>query len=396
MKMWVYIVRRSLLLVPVILGVMTITFFITSQLPINDRIISAIGPSKNGYSPTIACSILHNNPSENGTCSNPAYYLGLHILGLDQPVPVQYLKYIYSSFTLQWGYTGTHSPASLVIGSNQLPVAQVLGWFLPFTLELAALSLAIILTLAIPIGNYSAVYRNRPLDQGARIMSFSGFALPGFILAYLVLLGATFAAGSGNLECGGTSSPYFDFTGSWPAVTCFNGGQYPTWIGTHLQSGPTGFPTIDSAIHGDWWLAGDTVFRMILPAFVIAYGSIAVILRFVRNSMLEVLNMDFVRTARAKGVAESGVVRKHAGRNSLNVTVTVLGLTFAGFIGGFPIIEEVFQLRGVGLILALSVQPPYDFGLIFGSTLLFTIIVVIANILVDIIYAFLDPRVRLG
>lgn len=396
MKMWVYIVRRALLLIPVILGVMTITFLITSALPIQDRIISAIGYSKNGYAPTVACSVLHNNASETGLCPNPAYIQGVHTLGLDQPIEVQYGKYIYNSLTLQWGYTGTHSPASTVIGTSPLPVAQVLSWFLPFTLELAALSLTIILVLAIPIGNYSAVYRNRPLDQGARVLSFSGFALPGFILAYLILLGATFAAGSQNLECGGTSSPYFDFTGSWPQPGCFAGGVYPAWIGNHQQSTPTGFPTIDAAIHGDWWLAGDTIFRLILPAFVIAYGSIAAILRFVRNSMLEVLNMDFVRTARAKGVNEAGVVRKHAGRNSLNVTVTVLGLTFAGFIGGFPIIEEVFNLRGIGLILALSIQPPYDFGLIFGSTLLFTIIVVTANILVDIIYGFLDPRVRLG
>ncbi|MCI4318400.1 MAG: ABC transporter permease subunit, partial [Thermoplasmata archaeon] len=93
---------------------------------------------------------------------------------------------------------------------------------------------------------------------------------------------------------------------------------------------------------------------------------------------------------------ESSVVRKHAGRNSLNVTVTVLGLTFAGFIGGFPIVELVFHLRGVGLLLAYSILPSYDFGLIFGTTLLFTIIVVIANIVVDILYAYLDPRVRLG
>ncbi len=396
MKMWVYIVRRILLLIPVIIGVMTITFAITSALPIQDRLISAIGFSKNGYSQYISCAVLHNNASETGQCQNPAYYQGVHMLGLDQPIEVQYLKYLYNALTLQWGFTATHSPASSVIGTNQIPVAQVLSWYLPFTLELAAISLAIILLLAIPIGNYSAVYRNRPLDQGARILSFSGFALPGFILAYLVLLGATFAAGSGHLECGGTSSPYFDFTGSWPQPGCFAGGVFPSWIGAHQQSTPTGFPTIDAALHGNWWLAGDTVFRLLLPAFVIAYGSIAAILRFVRNSMLEVLNMDFVRTARAKGVSEAGVVRKHAGRNSLNVTVTVLGLTFAGFISGFPIIEEVFNLRGIGLILALSIQPPYDFGLIFGSTLLFTIIVVTANILVDIVYGFLDPRVRLG
>ncbi|MCI4349818.1 MAG: ABC transporter permease, partial [Thermoplasmata archaeon] len=98
----------------------------------------------------------------------------------------------------------------------------------------------------------------------------------------------------------------------------------------------------------------------------------------------------------SKGVPESVVVSKHAGRNSLNVTVTILGLTFAGFIAGFPIIEEVFNLKGVGLLLVYSIQQPYDFGLIFGTTLLFTIIVVFANIIVDILYAYLDPRVRLG
>ena len=113
--------------------------------------------------------------------------------------------------------------------------------------------------------------------------------------------------------------------------------------------------------------------------------------------MLEVMNLDFIRTARAKGVPESTVVGRHAGRNSLNVTVTVLGLVFAGFIGGFPIYESVFGINGVGLLLVDSVNPAgFDFGLIFGATLLFTLIVVCANIIVDILYAYLDPRVRLG
>ncbi len=170
--------------------------------------------------------------------------------------------------------------------------------------------------------------------------------------------------------------------------------NYPPWLLFGTVSTPTGFPTIDAAIHGQWALAADTVARMIVPALIIAYGTVAVIIRFVRNSMLEVMNLDFVQVARAKGVAESVVIRRHVGRNSLNVTVTVLGLTFAGFIGGFPIIEEVFGLDGVGRALALSVQQPYDFGLIFGSTILFTFLVVIANLIADLLYAILDPRVR--
>lgn len=104
-----------------------------------------------------------------------------------------------------------------------------------------------------------------------------------------------------------------------------------------------------------------------------------------------------VRTARAKGLLEKTVVKKPAGRAPLNVTITVLGLTFAGFMAGFPITETVYGLNGIGRMIAYSVtQTPYDFGLIFGSTILLTLIVVAANMVVDVLYAFLDPRVRLG
>jgi len=112
--------------------------------------------------------------------------------------------------------------------------------------------------------------------------------------------------------------------------------------------------------------------------------------------MLEVMNLDYIRTARAKGVPEKVVTARHAGRNSLNVTITVLGLTFAGFIGGFPVVEEIFHINGVGEMIALSIQQNLDYAMIFGSTILFTFLVVAANIIVDVLYAYLDPRVRLG
>jgi peptide/nickel transport system permease protein len=286
------------------------------------------------------------------------------------------------------------------------PVTTVLSWFLPYTLELAALSLAIILLVAIPLGNLAAVNRNRPVDQSARILSFSGFALPGFLLASLALMGAVIALGSGTgffvhpPWCPSGETSFAEFQGSWPVNTCFQltGNAYPSWLTDGYVSHPTGFPTVDALIHGENWLAIDSVLRMLIPAMTIAFGSIALLLRFVRNSMLEVMNLDFVRTARAEGIPERTVIKRHAGRNSLNVTVTVLGLTFAYFIGGFPITELVFQLRGVGYLLALSVQATngIDFGIVFGATLLFTFIVVIANIIVDVLYAYLDPRVRLG
>ncbi len=395
MKMWIYVVRRALLLIPVIIGVMTVTFAIVQAIPVDDKLISTIGPSKTGYTPQVQCSQI--GIDKTGLCNNPAYYRGIDKLGLNEPIPVQWAKYIYNSLTLNWGYTDSRSYASTLFGVGGLPITQVLSYYLPYTLELAALSLFIILLLAIPIGNYSAVYRNRPLDQGARVMSFSGFALPGFLLAVLLLFLATYLTGGTSVTfCNHTATSFNQWYGSWPPQTCFANSQYPSWIGPHEQTTPTGFPTLDALINGNPGLAADSLLRMVIPALVIAYGAIAGILRFVRNSMLEVMNLDFIRTARAKGVSESVVISRHAGRNSLNVTITVLGLTFAGFIGGFAVIETVFGLKGIGLLLALSIQQPYDFGLIFGTTLLFTIIVVIANIIVDVLYAFLDPRVRLG
>jgi peptide/nickel transport system permease protein len=408
MRMWIYVIRRLILLVPIIIGVITITFVLISALPVYDQLVAHYGePPRQRpwlYNNPIPCSLL--NSSQTGQCTNPYYENLIGKLGLNQPLPVQWAGYIYRSFTFQWGTVDNHSTAGQTVAIAQgQPVTTVLSWFLPYTLELALLSLAIILVVAIPLGNLSAVYRNRPVDQASRIMSFSGFAIPSFLLASLIIFAFVLVLGpaTGYIVhspwCTTGEPTYNEFIGSWPLQSCFANGLYPSWLNQGTISQPTGFPTVDAAIHGQYWLAFDTLVRMILPALVIAFVSIASLLRFVRNSMLEVMNLDFVRTARAKGVPESTVVKRHAGRNSLNVTITVLGLTFAFFIGGFPIIEEVFNLKGVGYILALSVQQttaPADFGLIFGSTLLFTYIVVIANIIVDVLYAYLDPRVRLG
>ncbi len=402
MRMWIYIVRRLILVIPIIVGVMTITFALVSALPIQDRLISSFGaPPKNapgGYSPTVPCSVLHINQS--GNCTNPLYQRDTHKLGLDQPVFYQWGLYIANSLTFQWGYVDNHSGASsedsLIQGQS---VATVLSWLLPYTLELAIFALLIILIVSIPVGNLAAVYRNRPVDQASRVISFSGYALPGFLLgtfllmAFVLGLGPTF--GGKDPTCASDSFYQF-FYGSWPSQLCFSGGQFPTWLKSGVITSPTGFPTVDAALHGQGWLAVDTILRMTLPALVVAYGTIAGLLRFVRNSMLEVMNLDFVRTARSKGVPESIVISKHAGRNSLNVTITVLGLTFAFFIGGFPVVETIFNLNGVGRMFVYALLAPYDFGLIFGSTLLFTFLVVFANIIVDVLYAYLDPRVRLG
>jgi len=401
-KLWVYITRRLILLVPVLLGVMTITFIVVSALPIPEHLAEAFGappPNNPGeYSPTIQC------PGNTSRCPNPVYVNDVARLGLNKPIPYQWGVYAVRVFTFQWGNVGLGSTVGIDYrGTAGQPVVKVLGWFLPYTLELAALSLAIIVAVSLPLGNLAAVNRNRPVDQAARVMSFSGFAFPAFLLSSFVLMGAVILVGASTHYyaktpwCPTGEVTFNEFHGSWPQ--CVLPPYNPSWLTNGIVSHPTGFPTVDAVIHGQYWLALDSLIRMALPALIIAYGSIAVLLRFVRNSMLEVMNLDFVRTARANGLPESVVVKRHAGRNSLNATVTVLGLTFAFFISGFPVIESVFGLNGIGYILALSVvnsTGSIDFGIVFGSTLLFTYIVVGANLIVDVLYAYLDPRVRLG
>jgi ABC-type dipeptide/oligopeptide/nickel transport system permease component len=187
--------------------------------------------------------------------------------------------------------------------------------------------------------------------------------------------------------------------GSWPNSLCYPGNQYPSWLTMGLISHPTGFPTVDAFLNGNPWLGTDTLLRLVLPAVVIAFAHIGLILRYVRNSTLEVMNLDYVRTARSVGFSEKVVANRYTGRNSMAITVTVLAVSFATFFGWLPIAELLFQLNGVGLIIALAAQTGgggYDFAVITGATLTLTFMVVIANVIADIIVAYLDPRVRLG
>ncbi|HYB63610.1 MAG TPA: ABC transporter permease [Thermoplasmata archaeon] len=436
--MTTYIIRRLFLVLPVLLGVITITFLLFQALPVTDQLAAHFGnPPRNhpcAFESSCPCNV--DNPGSvagnlcscygssvlvtiNTPCVDSFYKRYVDKLGLNEPVWTQWLTFTYRALTFQWGTVENDSNVAHEFGFlKNLPVTKAFSEFLPYTLELAALSLILILVISIPVGNLAAVNRNRPIDQASRIVSFSGYALPGFLLGSLLIIGVVLLLRPYTGVDMVAHTPWckpgeylvYEFQGSWPQGTrspkdCYQGltfaqqaanGGYPTWLIQGYHSTPTGFPTVDALIHGDYWLALDTIIRMLLPALVIAFGTIAGVLRFVRNSMLEVMNLDFVRTARAKGASERTVVKRHAGRNSLNVSITVLGITFASFIGGFPVIESVFNLYGVGLMLAVAVTEPLSFAVIFGSTILFTWLVVFANIIVDVLYAYLDPRVRLG
>ena len=250
--------------------------------------------------------------------------------------------------------------------------------------------------------HHIAARRNQPADHAARAVSFTGFAVPTYLLGSILITLVVLAVGSATgffartPWCPMGEDSWNEVVGSWPNSLCYVNGQMPAWLTNGYISHPTGFPTLDAFLNGAPWLGLDSIFRLILPAFVIAFAHLGLVLRYVRNSSLEVMNLDYVRTARAEGVRERTIINRHVGRNSMALTVTVLAVSFATFFGWLPVAESIFGLNGVGLMIALSAQAPIDFAVLTGATLILIFMVVVANVVADVLLAYLDPRVRLG
>jgi ABC-type dipeptide/oligopeptide/nickel transport system permease component len=405
-RLWAYLLRRLLLLIPVVIGVMTVTFLLNSSLPIATQltaIYGAPGPrNPDIYQPTAPCP----PPHQFQECYNPVYHRYLNLSGLDQPIPVQWVHYIGRILLGHWGYVDNASTiASLFPETAGQPVTTVLGWFLPYTLELVALAMGIVVAVAFPLGRLAAARRNRPVDQGVRALSFAGFAVPTYLLGSLLLMLCVLAIGSrtGYFAaypwCPRGEPTWAEFTGSWPDQLCFAGNQYPSWLSFGVISHPTGFPTVDALLNGDPWLGADSLLRIVLPALVIAVAHLGLILRYVRNSSLEVMNLDYVRSARSQGISEAAILRRHVARNSNTMAITVLAVSFATFFGWLPVAEFIFNANGVGLMITLAAGGGgggVDFAMVTGATLTLTFMVVIANVIADLLIAYFDPRVRLG
>lgn len=259
-------------------------------------------------------------------------------LGLDQPLIVQFWKWFTGLFVGDFG-------ASLY-GSNQ-PVADILMNALPKTLSLAFLSFVIALVIAIPAGIISATRRNTPADTAVSFFAFLGLSMPDFWLAILLII--IFAA---NLQ--------------WlPAI---------------------GYVPISE---GFWqWLS-----HLILPAIAIGTGFSAIIARMIRSSMLEVLKTDYMRTAASKGLTQQVILMRHAFPNALIPVITVIGIAFALLISGAVVVENVFSIKGLGRVLIQGIQNR-DYPVVQGAVLLVSAFFVLSNLLVDLLYAVIDPRIR--
>ena len=330
---WQLIVRRLAFLVLVLLGLSLITFLLSHVVPADPARLYA-GPRASAA--TVA-QIRHQ-------------------FGFDLPIWMQYVRYVGGLLHGDYGYSLT----------SHRPVAADLHDYLPATIELTLGAIVMILVVGIPLGVISAVWQGSIVDHIGRAVSITGVALPAFwlgLMAQLVL---------------------FDQLGWFPA-----GGRLdPNAPPPHL----TGLYTLDSLLSGHVGLFFQSMWYLLLPAAVLGYGSLAVLTRQVRASMLETMAQDYVRTARAKGLREKAVIVRHALRNALLPATTVMGLQIGFLLGGALLVEDVFAWPGIGRYATLATLN-LDYSAIMGVTLIAALIYILVNLLVDILYMVLDPRI---
>lgn len=278
--------------------------------------------------------------------------------GLDRPLHEQYLSFLGN---LAHGDLGTSI-------NTRRPIATDVSQFLPATVELSTVSILFALIVGLPLGVCAAVYRDGPIDHLARMVSLVGVSIPIFWLAAVSLVifyaALQIAVGPGRL-------------------------------GPQLQAPPptTGFLTLDTLLAGDLVSFRSALEHLMLPGLVLGSSVMGLITRVSRSSLLEVLGQDYIRTARSKGLVEYLVIRRHALRNALIPTVTVLGLAYGSLLSGAVLTETIFAWPGLGRY-AYQSAVTNDFPAIMGVTFVIALIYILVNLLVDLAYALLDPQIR--
>jgi len=278
--------------------------------------------------------------------------------GLDRPLPEQFFAYLRNVSKGDLGESFT----------TRRPVLQDLRYFLPATVTLSMAALLVAIVGGVPLGIWAAVRHNRAADHAARAISLVGSASPifwtGLVALYVFYYLLEWAPGPGQLDGHMTLPPRM-----------------------------TGFVIIDALIAGQSDVALSALRHLALPAIVLGWFVMGLIARTTRAALLEVLEADYVRTARSKGVDERRVIGAHALRNALIPVVTVIGLTFAGLLSGAVLTETVFAWPGIGRY-AVTASTRLDYPAILGVTMVTAVIYIVVNLVVDVLYGLLDPRIR--
>ncbi len=314
-----YTLNRFLLMIPTLLGVAILVFFLLRLMPGDPVATMLLGDA-------------------GGANISPEVIVAERArLGLDKPLYVQFFKWMGGVLQGDFGY-------SMWTGK---PVIYEIGIRLELSLQVAVMATILAILLALPLGTLSAIFKDTWIDQSIRVFSIAGLAVPSFWLGMIVIL---------------LLLTYF----SWIPPLTF-----------------TSF----------WENPWENLSQLIWPALAVGYRYSAVATRMMRSSILEVLQEDYIRTARAKGVQERLVVARHAMRNAMLPVVTVIGLEFAFLIGGLVVTEQVFNLNGIGKLFVQAVARS-DFTMIQSLVLLVSVFFVLINFVIDMLYALLDPRIR--
>jgi peptide/nickel transport system permease protein len=354
-----YILRRLVTSIPALFGVIFVVFALARLLP-GDPCIAALGERAT----EAVCSDFNERN------------------GLNEPIPVQFALYLGQLARFDLG-------ESLAQGR---PVTEILMERLPTTIELAVYALLFASVVGILLGLAAALRRNSKVDVGTMVGASLGVSIPIFVLALLlqflfaVLLRGTIfqLPPSGRLSPGQQFQTIpeawglTDLDGLPRAVLDFFSNMYTVNFAITLQ--------LDNLV--------DATQHLILPVIALGTISLAIIARITRSSLLEVLGLDYIRTARAKGVSNRAVVRRHAFRNALLPVVTIIGLQLGLLLAGAVLTETIFNLTGVGKTMFEAIQGR-DYIVVQAFTIIIALIYLVVNLVVDISYAFLDPRIRL-
>ena len=322
-----YLVRRLLGAIPLLLGILTIIFFVVHLAP-GDPTARFFNPN---VSPEVIAQMRRN-------------------LGLDQPLHIQYWKWLSSFLTGDFGYSF----------GQMRPINEILPEVLWNTLQLTLVSLVVIFAVGMLIGIVQAVRQYSIADNVLTFLALFFYSMPSFWFALMLILIFSLRAGQ---------------------------------EGWFVQLPASGMTSIDYEYLSAGGKIGDRLRHLLLPAIALGIGSAAGVARYMRGAMLEVIHQDFIRTARAKGLSERTVIFKHALRNALIPIITLLGLYLPFLLSGAVLVETIFAWPGMGRAIVEAILAR-DYPMVMATSFVIAAIVVLGNLLSDLLYAVVDPRIR--
>ncbi|MCX6048924.1 MAG: ABC transporter permease [Chloroflexi bacterium] len=356
--MFLYVVRRIVLAIPVLLGILFATFALARLIP-GDPCHATLGEKATAQ----ACD---------------AFIIRY---GLDQPIPVQFGIYLRD-------VTKGNLGDSLRFGQ---PVTKLIAQRLPVTIELAFTALIFSTIIGMVMGIISAYWRNSPVDVITMIIANLGVSVPIFVLGLLLaytfavtLKGTPFALPPSGRLTAGINVP--SLAEAW-GLTSLSGA--PRVMLDFISQ----MYIINGLLTLNWVLVGDAIKHLILPTLALGTIPLSVTARMTRSSLLEVLGLDYMRTARAKGLNERLIIFRHALRNAMLPVSTVIGLSLGGLLSGAVLTETIFGFSGVGKTLFDAISSR-DYTVVQAFTLVIAVVFVTINLIVDVSYAYLDPRIR--